>query len=821
MAVLPPHERRPLPEMPPGYEVHVLGKRPTTGSGTGGGTGGVKSSSDDIPIKSGAQSSPGSPSAVPSFSYSNAFVGMPCSRCGRKFAPDRIEKHESVCKGAIPTLRKGEGAISKQYIKPMVEQELKSARSSYSSYFDDLYGYSSARSTSGQASSQHKGHNQCGNWRSKHEEFIRAIREAKQVQHYLKQGGDIRDLPPPTISEPDPSYIQCPYCLRRFNERAAERHIPHCATAIHRNRPPPSALKGFQSTGSAAAASTYRPATSRAPPVSPRLLRSLPKVCKHELEISHDRTPQHISQRSNSTWHQRTPPKKATKASEKEEPELSHYTFEGIFDDMKPGVDEVTRELDEYLAMRRSPTASLNEKLSEKHDRVPRSPPAPPPPSQLQRTSTGRTKTERMQRTPSKQSAPMDVENKESRVPTRPSTPSDYDPWDKYRAQASASILAAPQPHQLESLKQLRDPRFNTAAQRYQDLMEAKERKQRMEELKQERMKREEEMSRVARHQYEREQDSIPTARERSTDSRRQPVVSSRTPVRRAQTERRSSPLKSRSPTIENRPPWRGVLDDTGPSYGSSSGAARPAAWEVSANESRGGGALGSYSAIHKNPVRRALLQNGGRDQGDAFSFDPGSDRNTGWSAGATSSSEAYDPWAPVPKEKSMRARLYEDHYRQLDPQHSPFKAQRSQSLQSPQQSQQTSYSQGYSFGSPTVSTTNPIIPGSAYSRQPYASVSTSSPSGFASQHAGYGASLTPAAPATYTVHTNAVTSSYSTGGNYGSIPVYSVNQLTSQISQTPLGGSAGGITSSGGTFHGVRARLGSSSPYRGSADIF
>ena len=29
-------------------------------------------------------------------------------------------------------------------------------------------------------------------------------------------------------AEPNPDYVQCPYCKRRFQESAAERHIPFC-----------------------------------------------------------------------------------------------------------------------------------------------------------------------------------------------------------------------------------------------------------------------------------------------------------------------------------------------------------------------------------------------------------------------------------------------------------------------------------------------------------------------------------------------------------------------------------------------------------------
>lgn len=78
-----------------------------------------------------------------------------------------------------------------------------------------------------------------GDWRRKHEEFIAAIRSAKQVQAHLAKGGKLSDLPPPPPSE-NPDYVQCPHCSRRFNSSAAERHIPKCAN-FQFNKPKPKA----------------------------------------------------------------------------------------------------------------------------------------------------------------------------------------------------------------------------------------------------------------------------------------------------------------------------------------------------------------------------------------------------------------------------------------------------------------------------------------------------------------------------------------------------------------------------------------------------
>lgn len=77
--------------------------------------------------------------------------------------------------------------------------------------------------------------NKSSNWRVKHEDFIKTIRAAKEMQVYIAKGGKLSDLPPPPPSI-NPDYVQCPNCSRRFNEAAASRHIPVCHTL---NKPKP------------------------------------------------------------------------------------------------------------------------------------------------------------------------------------------------------------------------------------------------------------------------------------------------------------------------------------------------------------------------------------------------------------------------------------------------------------------------------------------------------------------------------------------------------------------------------------------------------
>ncbi|KAF8564504.1 hypothetical protein P879_04291 [Paragonimus westermani] len=77
-------------------------------------------------------------------------------------------------------------------------------------------------------------------WRQKHEEFISAIRAAKDYTIAKKTGAP---LPPPPASSVNPDLIQCKWCLRRFNEKAADRHIKFCEEK-HRKVTQPPAKKG-------------------------------------------------------------------------------------------------------------------------------------------------------------------------------------------------------------------------------------------------------------------------------------------------------------------------------------------------------------------------------------------------------------------------------------------------------------------------------------------------------------------------------------------------------------------------------------------------
>uniref|UniRef100_A0A1Q3FZV6 Putative secreted protein n=1 Tax=Culex tarsalis TaxID=7177 RepID=A0A1Q3FZV6_CULTA len=159
-----------------------------------------------------------------------------CSVCGRNFAEDRVAKHMEICRKTKSKKRKVfdvtkhrvQGTDAEKYV-------LRKGKAASSGSKKSISGTTAAPPAAG-ATSGGK-----GDWRRKHEEFIAAIRAAKEMKAYLAKGGKLSDLPPPPPSE-NPDYVQCPHCSRRFNQTAAERHIPKCATMLH-NKPKPAAKR--------------------------------------------------------------------------------------------------------------------------------------------------------------------------------------------------------------------------------------------------------------------------------------------------------------------------------------------------------------------------------------------------------------------------------------------------------------------------------------------------------------------------------------------------------------------------------------------------
>ncbi|MEQ2221747.1 Zinc finger C2HC domain-containing protein 1A, partial [Ilyodon furcidens] len=132
-----------------------------------------------------------------------------CKTCKRWFFPKVLEKHANICQKTATKRRKIFDS-SRQRAEGTEISTLKPIK---------------PKLQSSAASQKAEPPKKPSNWRKKHEDFITTIRAAKAATQAVKDGGPLPPPPPPSY---DPDYIQCPYCQRRFNENAADRHIKFC-----------------------------------------------------------------------------------------------------------------------------------------------------------------------------------------------------------------------------------------------------------------------------------------------------------------------------------------------------------------------------------------------------------------------------------------------------------------------------------------------------------------------------------------------------------------------------------------------------------------
>lgn len=160
---------------------------------------------------------------------------MECPDCGRHFAPEPFSRHVRICKKVFVSKRKVFDS-SKKRIEAI--PELKSLLDNKKK---------TTKKQTQQSSSKSK-----NNWKLQSLAFREAMRAARGAANHSSD--NVVEERTPYV---DPSLIQCPNCLRRFNSNAAERHIPVCKNIIAK----PSTLRkgsGAQATSKALQSSSSK-----------------------------------------------------------------------------------------------------------------------------------------------------------------------------------------------------------------------------------------------------------------------------------------------------------------------------------------------------------------------------------------------------------------------------------------------------------------------------------------------------------------------------------------------------------------------------------
>eukprot|EP01084_Bolivina_argentea_P062331 113964_1 len=138
-----------------------------------------------------------------------------CRGCGRSFCLSRLKHHERICLHNSRRERKPFNA-RKMYTTQGTDSGVVMIQQQRLSKVKENQGNSS--STKKKSSEK---------WRQQSNQLREAIKVSRAVSKAQKEGKSITDLPI-RYSEPDPSYVQCPHCSKRFNQMAGERHISKC-----------------------------------------------------------------------------------------------------------------------------------------------------------------------------------------------------------------------------------------------------------------------------------------------------------------------------------------------------------------------------------------------------------------------------------------------------------------------------------------------------------------------------------------------------------------------------------------------------------------
>lgn len=153
----------------------------------------------------------------------------PCPHCGRSFKQEALERHVGICQKVFQQKRKVYNTTEHRLPD---EPELVAVRK--------LAKQCTRRGEVGIGAKKDVAPVKSA-WREKSKQFRAAMRDARVVDKFKREGRPMRELPPARPTDPAlDDRTPCPHCGRKFGAVQAERHIPHCKNS-KANAPRPAA----------------------------------------------------------------------------------------------------------------------------------------------------------------------------------------------------------------------------------------------------------------------------------------------------------------------------------------------------------------------------------------------------------------------------------------------------------------------------------------------------------------------------------------------------------------------------------------------------
>lgn len=156
-----------------------------------------------------------------------------CPTCGRSFNAMSYTKHVGVCQKVFASKRKTFNSTAHRLAGTGAAVPGSSGGSAMRKSVSrpSAMGGRPASARAGSSAAAAPGGSAVPRWKAQSSELRAAMRATQQINAALARGEDLRNIPH-VRSAPDPSFVQCPTCGRRFNGQAAERHIPLCKNIV-------------------------------------------------------------------------------------------------------------------------------------------------------------------------------------------------------------------------------------------------------------------------------------------------------------------------------------------------------------------------------------------------------------------------------------------------------------------------------------------------------------------------------------------------------------------------------------------------------------